>query len=232
MVCTLDRGVGRTSRMHLRFTNKGNPQSAGRPATARGLHGRHARTEERNPASRAPVPYYRRVARSHPESIDRPPIVIRLGHQEFSGEDVRSIAEQRVGQLSGRLGLLMTGKKTIERHSIPHPQGREPIADLLDTQPRRGLTIRADWIKAQSHQGSEAGKRAWLSSPIRSVHREKAGESVVAGGALKPHPDRISWDDNDEGAGENEADESHQRPHWRQLVSVLRRLIQWMRTGF
>jgi hypothetical protein len=232
MVCTLDRGIGRTSRMHSRFTNTGNPQSAGRQATARGLHGRHARTEERNPASRAPVPYYRRVARSRPASIDRPPIVIRLGDQEFSGEDVRSIPEQRVGLTSGRLALLMPGKKTIERHSIPHPQGREPIAALLDTQPRRGLTIRADWIKAQSHQGSEPGKRAWLSSPIRSVHRDRTGESVMAGRALNPHPDRISWDDNDESVGENEADESHQRPFWRMLAGVMRWVIRCVSPGF
>ena len=185
--------------------------------------------EERNSTSRTTVPHVRRAFfSSYPESIDRPSIVIRLGNQEFSGEDLGSIVAHRVGQTTGRLALMMTNKKLSKRHGIPQPQGGEPIANLLNTQPRRGLTTHSEWIKSQTHHGSEAGNRTWFSSPVRSVQRERVGGAGGSGGAVSPYPDRSSSDDGDENGRDNEADENHQSSFWRQLAGFIREVIRWM----
>jgi hypothetical protein len=186
--------------------------------------------EERNPTSRITVPHFRTAFfSSYPESIDRPSIVIRLGNQEFSGEDGGSITEHHVGQTTGRLALMMTSKKPSRRHGIPQPQDREPMAHVLNTQPRRGLTIHAEWIKSQTDHGTEAGNRLWFLSPVRSVHRERVGSAGGSGGTVSPHSDRSSSDEGDENGCDNEADESHQSSIWRQLAGLVRDVIQWMR---
>jgi len=141
------------------------------------------------------------------------------------------MGEHRVGRQSGRMALLVTAKKAMTRRYIPQLQGGEVKTNLLNTQPRRGLTIHAEWIKTQTIRGNGAGNQTRFVSPVRSVHREKAGESAISGGSLKPHPDRNSLDDNDEGVGDNEADESHQSSFKRLFAAIVRQVIRWMGPG-
>jgi hypothetical protein len=198
---------------------------------ARGPHGRAARIKEQDQTSRATVPYNRNTRFSYPASINRPPIIIRLDNQEFSGEDEGSMAEHRVGQQLGRLASPATGKKAIKRRYIPQPQSGDENTNLLNTQPRRGLTIHAEWIETQTIRGNGAANRNRFVSPVRSVHREKAGETAISSGALKPHPDRDSLDDNDESVGDNEADESDQSSFERLFAAIVRQVIRWMGPG-
>jgi hypothetical protein len=120
------------------------------------------------------------------------------------GIDLRTMDTGR----RGRLVLLLTEKKPRRHQGIARPQGGRQAANLLNTQQGHPLAMHAEWFKSQMNHAGEPGNRTWFLSAFRFVQREKVGGAEGSGGAVSPHPDRSSPDDNDESGGDNEAEES------------------------